>query len=314
MIVARLACGGKSPTGEPIDDAGHQMLRRGRAGCDADCSPLGKPIWSERVGIVNKKGLRAQPHVVEDSRGFVDPVDDIRVSNPPTNEALLDWLAQDFSTHGYDLKHLMRTIVNSRTYQLSSQPNEHNLADNRNFSRSLKRRMSAEVLLDAVCDITGVRDTFSGLPPNSRAVQTWNHKLDSDFLDAFGRPNASQECPCERERKSSVVQALHLMNSNSLQNKLSSSSGKISALATSDTPEPVYIRPTVVAIDMRAAAGRDLAIGDRVRIIGSGLYNGETALVESLPDWVIPSALVRTEAGRTRRVRTIDLERVAAEA
>jgi hypothetical protein len=168
-------------------------------------------------------------------------VDDIRVSNPPTNEALLEWLAQDFSSNGYDLKHLMRTIVNSRTYQLSSQPNEHNLADNKNFSRSLKRRMSAEVLLDAVCDVTGVRETFSGLPPNARAVQTWNHKLDSDFLDAFGRPNASQECPCERERKSSVVQALHLMNSNSLQSKLSSSSGKISALAKSDTPEPKLI-------------------------------------------------------------------------
>ena len=83
----------------------------------------------------------------------------------------------------------------------------------------------------------------------------------------------------------------------------------------SDTPEPTYVRPTVVAIDMRAAAGRgDLSIGDRVRIIGSGLYNGEAAVVESLPGGVIPSALVRTEAGRTRRVRTIDLERIAAEA
>ena len=82
----------------------------------------------------------------------------------------------------------------------------------------------------------------------------------------------------------------------------------------SDTPEPTYVRPTVVAIDMRAAAGRDFVIGDRVRIIGSGLYSGEAALVESLPGGVIPSALVRTEAGRTRRVRTIDLERLAAEA
>jgi len=82
----------------------------------------------------------------------------------------------------------------------------------------------------------------------------------------------------------------------------------------SDTPEPTYIRPTVVAIDMRAAAGgAALAIGDKVRIIGSGLYNGEAAVVESLPGGVIPSALVRTEAGRTRRVRTIDLERVTAQ-
>ena len=82
----------------------------------------------------------------------------------------------------------------------------------------------------------------------------------------------------------------------------------------SDVVEPTYVRPTVVAIDMRAAAGGDLAIGDRVRIVGSGLYSGEAAVVESLPGGVIPSALVRTEAGRTRRVRTIDLERIAPEA
>ena len=180
-------------------------------------------------------------------RGIVDPVDDFRVSNPPTNEALLDWLAEDFSSHGYDLKHLMRTIVASRTYQLSTQPNETNIADNKNYARSLKRRLAAEVLLDAVSDVTGQRDSFSGLPPNARAVQTWNHKLDSDFLDAFGRPNASQECPCERERKPSVVQALHLMNSNSLQSKLTSSEGRINKLAKSDLPEPKLVNEIYLA-------------------------------------------------------------------
>ena len=162
--------------------------------------------------------------------GIVEPVDDFRVSNPPTNPALLDWLAADFVSSGYDLKHLMRTIAASRTYQFSVEPNEHNLADTRNFARAHKRRLSAEVLLDAVGDLTGIRDTFQGLPPNSRAVQTWNHKLSSEFLDAFGRPNASQECPCERERKSSVVQALHLMNSDTLQNKLASEKGRVTAL------------------------------------------------------------------------------------
>ncbi|HSI63438.1 MAG TPA: DUF1549 and DUF1553 domain-containing protein, partial [Candidatus Saccharimonadia bacterium] len=167
-------------------------------------------------------------------RGIVDPVDDFRVSNPPTNEALLDWMAQDFITHGFDLKHLMRTIVNSRTYQLSTEPNEHNVADTKNYSRGIKRRMSAEVLLDAVCDVTGLRDKYNGLPPQSRAVQTWNYKIDSDFLDAFGRPNASQECPCERERKSSVIQALHLMNSSDIQEKLNNSDSRIGQLAKRD--------------------------------------------------------------------------------
>ncbi len=191
-------------------------------------------------------------------RGIVEPVDDFRVSNPPTNEALLNWLAEDFAGHGYDLKHLMRTILNSRTYQLSSTPNAHNLADTKNFSRALKRRMTAEVLLDAVGDLTGVRESFQGLPPNARAVQTWNHKLPSDFLDAFGRPNASQECPCERERKSSVVQALHLMNSNDLQAKLSSSGGRITALAKSDLPEPKLVTEVYLAAYNRLPEAEEL--------------------------------------------------------
>lgn len=180
-------------------------------------------------------------------RGIVEPVDDFRVSNPPTNPALLDWLAADFISSGYDLKHLMRTITASRTYQLSVEPGEHNLADTRNFARAHKRRLSAEVLLDAVSDLTGIRDTFQGLPPNSRAVQTWNHKLSSEFLDAFGRPNASQECPCERERKSSVVQALHLMNSDSLQNKLASEKGRVTALVKTGLPEPRLVTEIYLA-------------------------------------------------------------------
>ena len=164
-------------------------------------------------------------------RGIVDPVDDFRASNPPTNEPLLDWLAQDFVAHGYDLKHLMATIMRSRTYQLSSLPNCTTCVILKNFSRSYRRRLSAEVLLDAVCDFTGVPDKFDGLPPGARAIETWNNKLDSEFLDAFGRPNSSAECPCERDSKASVVQVLHLMNSNKLQSKLGNASGRAKKLA-----------------------------------------------------------------------------------
>ncbi|MBX7212136.1 MAG: DUF1553 domain-containing protein [Verrucomicrobiaceae bacterium] len=180
-------------------------------------------------------------------RGIVEPVDDFRASNPPTNEELIEWLAKDFVAHGHDLKHLMRTIMLSHVYQLSSLPDEHNIADTKNFSRSYRRRLTAEVLLDAVCDVTGVKDGYSGLPKGSRAVQTWNHKLDSDFMDAFGRPNASQECPCERDRKPSVVQALHLMNSNSLQEKLSSDDGRAAKLAKSSLAEPGIVRELYLA-------------------------------------------------------------------
>lgn len=180
-------------------------------------------------------------------RGFVEPVDDLRASNPASNEPLLNWLAQDFAAHGFDLKHLMRTIATSRLYQLSSTPNPTNLADTRNYSRSLKRRLSAEVLADAVADLTGTTDRFEGLPDGARAVKTWNHKLSSDFLDAFGRPNASQECPCDRERKSSVVQALHLMNGEGLQNRLSKEDSRLDKLLKNNQSEPSAVRDIYLA-------------------------------------------------------------------
>ncbi len=176
-------------------------------------------------------------------RGIVEPVDDFRVSNPATNEPLIDWLARDFAQNGYDLKHLMRTLMRSNVYQLSSRPNASNLADSKNFSRAYRRRLSAEVLADAVNDFTGGKDSFAGLPSGSRAVATWNHKMESDFLDAFGRPNASQECPCERDKKSSVVQALHLMNSQNLQEKLAIET----PLKDSKKPEPELVRDLYLA-------------------------------------------------------------------
>lgn len=153
-------------------------------------------------------------------RGIVHPVDDFRESNPPTNEPLLDWLATDFANNGFDQKKLLRRILSSRLYQQSSLPTEHNLTDTRNFSRSYRRRLPAEVLLDALSDLTGSPETFDGLAKKSRATSQWNHKFGNEFLDAFGRPDPSAAPPCERAPDSSVVQALHLMNSKGLQRKL----------------------------------------------------------------------------------------------
>ena len=167
-------------------------------------------------------------------RGLVHPVDDFRSSNPCVNPALLDALAADFAAHDYDLKHLLRTIMASRTYQLSSVPNATNLGDTRQFSRSYRRRLPAEVLVDAVSDVTGVPETFSAVPPGGRAMQTWSYKIASHFLDAFGRPNSSSDCPCERDAQLSVVQTLHLMNSKILQGKLSDPKGRVRQLANSD--------------------------------------------------------------------------------
>ncbi|HWN94571.1 MAG TPA: DUF1549 domain-containing protein [Methylomirabilota bacterium] len=174
------------------------------------------------------------------SRGFVQPVDDFRVSNPAVSEPLLNAVAADFATHGYDFKHLMRSILSSRLYQLSSTPNEFNLADTKNFSRSYRRRLPAEVLMDAVSDVTGVPDDFTGCAPGTRAIQTWSYKVKSQFLDAFGRPNSSSDCPCDRDARTSVVQSLHMMNSRGLQAKLSSKEGRVKKLVDSKmTPEEI---------------------------------------------------------------------------
>jgi len=191
-------------------------------------------------------------------KGIVDPVDDFRASNPPSNPALLDWLASDFVAHGFDLKHLMRTILATAAYQRSSLPSESNVADQRNFSRSLRRRLPAEVLLDAVGDLTGARDTLGGLPQGSRAVQTWNHKLGSEFMDAFGRPNSSLECPCERERKPTVVQSLHLMNSTGLQTKLTSAKGRVAAWAASQKSPAEIVREVYLSAYAREPGADEL--------------------------------------------------------
>jgi WD40 repeat protein len=173
-------------------------------------------------------------------RGIVDPVDDFRISNPPSNPALLDALGQEMIRDKFDLKAFMRTVMRSHLYQLSALPNDSNRADTRNFSRAYRRRLSAETITDALADITAVRDTFTGLPPGSRAVQAWTYKTDSLTMDAFGRPNSSTDCPCERDMKPSIVQSLHLMNSSLLQNKLASKAGRIERLVASDL-EPEQI-------------------------------------------------------------------------
>lgn len=201
-------------------------------------------------------------------RGIVDPVDDFRSSNPPTNPALLDWLAADFVKHGYDLKHLMRTIMLSQVYRLSSLPNETNLTDLKNHSRSYRRRLPAEALLDAVCAATGVKETFTGMPPDALAKQTWNHKLDSQFLDAFGRPDSSAQCPCERDAKSSVVQALHLMNSTRLQGMLVSAKGRAARLAGSGAKTPQIVEELYLACFSRLPDAEEMAIASKAVDVG----------------------------------------------
>jgi hypothetical protein len=169
-------------------------------------------------------------------RGLVEAEDDLRQTNPPTNPELLDALAKDCVEHQYDVKHVIRTIMRSASYQRSSKPLPENSADDRFYSHYLVRRLSAEVMLDAYSQVTGVPTAFTELhvgstggtsgtnqyPLGTRAMQLPDSLLVSNFLDSFGRPLREQTCSCERQQDSSVTQALHLNNGKTLNDKLRS--------------------------------------------------------------------------------------------
>ena len=156
-------------------------------------------------------------------RGIVDPEDDFRQSNPPVNAPLLDALAKDFADHKFDQKHLIRTIMNSRTYQLSAIPNATNKDDETNFSHTIVRGLSAEALLDAISQVTGVPATFNGYPVGTRAAQLpslpgLERKASSDlgvkFLRQFGSPERLLSCSCERSDNTTLAQALQMISGN----------------------------------------------------------------------------------------------------
>lgn len=173
-------------------------------------------------------------------RGVVDPVDDLRATNPPSNGPLLDALAADFRSQGYDLKKLLKTIMTSHVYMLSSLPNDRNEADTRNYSRHYRQRLRAETLLDAVCDITGMPESYDGVPTGLRATQLWNNRIRSLFLDAFGRPDPNQDPPCERTSDTAVVQTLHMMNSPRLHQKVTDNKSRVAGLvAANKTAEEI---------------------------------------------------------------------------
>jgi hypothetical protein len=153
-------------------------------------------------------------------RGIIEPVDDVRVSNPPANAELLDALAKHLVDYKYDFRHLIRDICLSRTYQLSSQPNATNEQDARNFSHSSVRRLRAEVLLDCISQATGTQDKFRGLPLGAHAVQIADGTTTDYFLRTFGRATRETPCSCEVSMEPNLSQALHLINGDTVQGKI----------------------------------------------------------------------------------------------
>jgi hypothetical protein len=174
-------------------------------------------------------------------KGIVDPLDDMRVTNPPSNPELLDALAKELIDHKYSLKHLVRVICKSRTYQLSSMPNAFNKADKKSFARYYPHRMSAEVLYDAVSQMTGTPANFTGLPTDkhapNRAIMLPDEAFPSYFLDVFGRPQRISACECERVSEANLAQVLHLLNSQEIQGKLARPGARAEQLVKDARPD-----------------------------------------------------------------------------
>lgn len=160
-------------------------------------------------------------------RGLVEPIDDMRDTNPPSNPELLDALAKHVVDTKFDVKQLIRAIAKSRTYQLSSKPNASNDKDEMNYSRSLFRRIEAEVMLDMVSQTLGVPEKFGGAPPGTRAIQLWDSKVTHYFLKLYGRPQRATACECERITEPSVAQVLHLLNSPEIHAKMTHERGNV---------------------------------------------------------------------------------------
>jgi hypothetical protein len=174
-------------------------------------------------------------------RGLVEPEDDLRVSNPPTHPGLLDALAGDFVGHGFDLKHLVRTIATSRAYDRSSLPGASDPGDRQNYARFAPRRLPAEVLLDAIGTVTGVRESFAGLPRAFRATQLPDDGFTSPFLEVFGRPRRESVCECERRAEANLAQGLLLLNSAAIQRMLEAGGGRIDRWMTDPRPDAAMV-------------------------------------------------------------------------
>ncbi|TAE73544.1 MAG: DUF1549 domain-containing protein [Verrucomicrobia bacterium] len=171
--------------------------------------------------------------------GITDPVDDVRISNPPANPELLAALSTTFVESGHDLRQLVRDICNSRTYQLSSATNETNETDTRNFSHAMVRRIRAEVLLDCISQATATPNKFKGLPLGSRAVQIADGNTSTYFLTTFGRATRATVCSCEVKMEPNLSQALHLLNGDATHNRIQQGKRVETLLAEKRSPEEI---------------------------------------------------------------------------
>jgi hypothetical protein len=222
-------------------------------------------------------------------KGIIDPVDDIRASNPPSNPALLDALTKDFVDHDFDLRHLMRVIVSARAYQASIETNEWNANDRDNFSHAIPRRLAAEELMDAVASAAGARPRFPEVPENTGASQLVDPHIGREgFLDVFGRPARDSSCECERRSDFSLPQALNLVNGKTISDAVADSKGRVAKLILSGKSDAAIVDdlylaalsrlPTVEERQRGVAYLSNPARGSRVQDLLWALLNSKAFL------------------------------------
>jgi len=195
-------------------------------------------------------------------KGIVDPVDDFRESNPSANDELLVALAQDFSKSGFDFRHLVRTIMNSRTYQLSAQPTKDNQEDSKYFSHASTRLLTAEQLLDSICAITEVPEKYAGLPLGTRATQLPDTEVNNLFLKTFGQPARELACECERESDSNLAQALQLINGPTINEKIRNANNRLGRLIKENKTDKAILEDLYLATLNRLPAEGDYKVAN----------------------------------------------------
>ena len=204
--------------------------------------------------------------------GLVEPVDDLRASNPPSNAALWKLLTGEFRSQNFDMRHLIRLILNSRAYQLDSATTPENETDMRFYSHYIARRLPAEVMLDAIAAATGVPVSFPGYPAGLRAVQLPDPRADSYFLTLFGRSERVSACACERSGEVTLPQLLHLRNSEDIAAQIHSAAGRLDALLKNPDNEAVMDSLFLATLarhpskDERTAITASLAAGERAAV------------------------------------------------
>jgi hypothetical protein len=182
-------------------------------------------------------------------RGLVEPIDDIRSTNPPSNPEMMDLLVAEFRAGGFDVRRLMRFIMTSRLYQLDSQPDAANAADERFYSHYRVKRLGAEALLDSIDDATGVRTKFPNLPLGTRAIELPDAAAatTNPFLVTFGKPKRASVCECERTPDENLAQALHTLNGDIVATKVADGAGRVAKLLAAGTPVPGCVEEIYLA-------------------------------------------------------------------